>query len=97
MGDEEAKVLEAAKKLPWEERLSHKNWKARVAAYSDVSDIAGKAYDGSNPALKEFGESSQHTRLTSTLSRILFTAKNSSIDIAKMWIVYSSMRIVAID
>lgn len=55
MGDDEAKVLEQAKKLPFSERLVFTNWKARVSAYEDVSKIAASAYDASNPALKDFG------------------------------------------
>ena len=55
MGDEEARLLEQAKKLPWSERLVHANWRARVQAYEDVNKVAASSYDATNPALKDFG------------------------------------------
>lgn len=56
MADDEGKLLDAARKAPWDERLTHKNWKARVEAYSDVAKFASTSFDASHPALKEFGE-----------------------------------------
>jgi hypothetical protein len=59
MADDEAKQLDAARTAPWDERLAHKNWKARVEAYAAVATLAASATSASSaaasPALKEFG------------------------------------------
>lgn len=55
MADDEGKLLDAARKAPWGERLTHKNWKARVEAYADVAKFASTSFDAAHPALKEFG------------------------------------------
>ncbi|CAM6101171.1 unnamed protein product [Calypogeia fissa] len=52
---EDEKLLKEAKKLPWEERLAHKNWKVRVDANSDISALCDSISDPKDQRLKEFG------------------------------------------
>ncbi|XP_031503341.1 protein MOR1 isoform X2 [Nymphaea colorata] len=52
---EDEKLLKEAKKLPWEERLSHKNWKVRNDANIDLSALCDSITDPKDPRLREFG------------------------------------------
>ncbi|KAI5081631.1 hypothetical protein GOP47_0001374 [Adiantum capillus-veneris] len=52
---EDEKLLKDAKKLPWEDRLSHKNWKVRNDANIDLAAVCDGIMDPKDPRLKEFG------------------------------------------
>ncbi|CAM6047665.1 unnamed protein product [Sphagnum compactum] len=52
---EEEKLLKEAKKLPWEDRLAHKNWKVRNDANVDIAALCDTIMDPKDPRLKEFG------------------------------------------
>ncbi|KAJ7532598.1 hypothetical protein O6H91_13G011700 [Diphasiastrum complanatum] len=52
---EDEKILKEAKKLPWEERLAHKNWKVRNDANIDLASLCDSILDPKDPRLKEFG------------------------------------------
>ncbi|PKI69294.1 hypothetical protein CRG98_010295 [Punica granatum] len=52
---EEEKLLKEAKKLPWEDRLLHKNWKVRNEANIDLAAICDSISDPKDPRLREFG------------------------------------------
>lgn len=52
---EEEKLLKEAKKLPWEDRLLHKNWKVRNEANVDVASVCDSITDPKDPRLREFG------------------------------------------
>ena len=54
---EEEKLLKEAKKLPWEDRLSHKNWKVRSEANIDLAAVCDSITDPKDSRLREFGES----------------------------------------
>jgi len=47
---EEEKLLKEAKKLAWEDRLSHKNWKVRNDA-----NIFHSITDPKDPRIRQFG------------------------------------------
>lgn len=53
---EEEKLLKEAKKLPWEDRLVHKNWKVRNEANLDLAAVCDSITDPKDPRLREFGE-----------------------------------------
>ena len=53
---EEEKLLKEAKKLPWEDRLTHKNWKVRNEANIDLAALCDSISDPKDPRLREFGE-----------------------------------------
>lgn len=53
---EEEKLLKDAKKLPWEDRLAHKNWKVRNEANVDLASVCDSITDPKDPRLREFGE-----------------------------------------
>lgn len=55
--DKDVRELAEAKKLPLPERVAHSNWKARVAAYEDISAACREIYDDADPRLSEFGAS----------------------------------------
>ncbi|KAJ3669121.1 hypothetical protein LUZ60_011071 [Juncus effusus] len=55
MASEEEKLLKEAKKLPWEQRLLHKNWKVRSEANIDLASLCDSITDPKDPRLKEFG------------------------------------------
>ncbi|XP_020695563.1 protein MOR1 isoform X2 [Dendrobium catenatum] len=55
MSTEEEKLLKEAKKLPWDERLFHKNWKVRNEANIDVAAVCDSITDPRDPRLREFG------------------------------------------
>ncbi|XP_038695975.1 protein MOR1-like [Tripterygium wilfordii] len=52
---EEEKLLKEAKKLPWEDRLVHKNWKVRSEANIDLAALCDSITDPKDPHLREFG------------------------------------------
>ncbi|KAI4351479.1 hypothetical protein L6164_005845 [Bauhinia variegata] len=52
---EEEKLLKEAKKLPWEDRLFHKNWKVRNEANIDLASLCDSISDPKDPRLREFG------------------------------------------
>lgn len=54
---EEEKLLRDAKKLPWEDRLLHKNWKVRNEANIDLIAVCDSITDPKDPRLREFGMS----------------------------------------
>ncbi|XAR66434.1 hypothetical protein NMG60_11012669 [Bertholletia excelsa] len=52
---EDEKLLKEAKKLPWEDRLTHKNWKVRNDANIDLAAVCDSITDPKDPRLREFG------------------------------------------
>ncbi|KAE8658713.1 Protein MOR1 [Hibiscus syriacus] len=50
---EEEKLLKEAKKLPWEDRLLHKNWKVRNEANIDLASFCDSITDPKDPRLRE--------------------------------------------
>ncbi|XP_057949966.1 protein MOR1 isoform X2 [Malania oleifera] len=52
---EEEKLLKEAKKLPWEDRLLHKNWKVRNEANIDLAAVCDSIRDPKDSRLREFG------------------------------------------
>jgi hypothetical protein len=57
MSTEDEKLLKEAKKLPWDERLQHKNWKVRNDANIDLAAVCDSITDPKDARLREFGES----------------------------------------
>lgn len=57
MSSEEEKLLKEAKKLPWDDRLFHKNWKVRNEANIDLAALCDSITDPKDPRLREFGNS----------------------------------------
>ncbi|KAL5568082.1 hypothetical protein UlMin_024657 [Ulmus minor] len=55
MSSEEEKLLKEAKKLPWDDRLFHKNWKVRNEANIDLAAVCDSIADPKDPRLREFG------------------------------------------
>ncbi|KNA20108.1 hypothetical protein SOVF_055370 [Spinacia oleracea] len=55
MSTEDEKLLKEAKKLPWEDRLAHKNWKVRNDANIDLVALFDSISDPKDPRLREFG------------------------------------------
>jgi hypothetical protein len=55
MADDEAQALAAARALPLEERVAHKNWKARSEAWEQVKEACDRALGAEDPALDEAG------------------------------------------
>ena len=53
---EDEKILKDAKKLPWEDRLAHKNWKVRNEANVDLASVCDSITDPKDPRLRDFGE-----------------------------------------
>lgn len=53
---EDEKILKEAKKLSWEERLAHKNWKVRNEANIDLAALCESILDCKDPRFKEFGQ-----------------------------------------
>lgn len=53
---EDEKLLKEAKKLPWEDRLAHKNWKVRNDANIDLAAVCDSITDTKDPRIREFGE-----------------------------------------
>ncbi|KAF8413913.1 hypothetical protein HHK36_001909 [Tetracentron sinense] len=52
---EDEKLLKEAKKLPWEDRLLHKNWKVRNDANIDLAAFCDSISDPKDSRLREFG------------------------------------------
>ncbi|KAL2473261.1 Protein MOR1 [Forsythia ovata] len=52
---EDEKLLKEAKKLPWEDRLMHKNWKVRNDANIDLAAVCDSITDPKDHRLREFG------------------------------------------
>ncbi|KAL0770544.1 hypothetical protein Bca101_035695 [Brassica carinata] len=52
---EDEKILKDAKKLPWEDRLAHKNWKVRNEANVDLASVCDSITDPKDPRLRDFG------------------------------------------
>ncbi|XVF26272.1 hypothetical protein REPUB_Repub14bG0001500 [Reevesia pubescens] len=50
---EEDKLLKEAKKLPWEDRLLHKNWKVRNEANFDLASLCDSITDPKDSRLRE--------------------------------------------
>ncbi|XWS20791.1 hypothetical protein CRYUN_Cryun31cG0132900 [Craigia yunnanensis] len=50
---EEEKLLKEAKKLPWEDRLLHKNWKVRNEANIDLASLLDSITDPKDSRLRE--------------------------------------------
>ncbi|KAL3643399.1 Protein MICROTUBULE ORGANIZATION 1 [Castilleja foliolosa] len=55
MSSEDEKLLKEAKKLPWEDRLTHKNWKVRNDANIDLAAVCDSISDPKDPRFREFG------------------------------------------
>ena len=55
MADNEAAILAAAKKLPFDERLVHKTWKVRSELFEDVRTGCTKAFSSDDPILAKSG------------------------------------------
>ncbi|XP_062207239.1 protein MOR1 [Phragmites australis] len=55
MSTEDEKLLKEAKKLPWDERLQHKNWKVRNDANIDLAALCDSITDPKDVRLREFG------------------------------------------
>lgn len=60
MATEDEKLLKDAKKLPWDERLLHKNWKVRNDANIDLAAVCDSITDPKDPRLREFGKHRSH-------------------------------------
>lgn len=52
---EDEKLLKEAKKLPWEDRLLHKNWKVRNDANIDLAALCDSITDPKDPRIRELG------------------------------------------
>ncbi|CAA7020371.1 unnamed protein product [Microthlaspi erraticum] len=52
---EEENLLKEARKLPWEDRLAHKNWKVRNEANVDLASVCDSITDPKDPRLRDFG------------------------------------------
>ncbi|XP_058196749.1 protein MOR1-like isoform X2 [Rhododendron vialii] len=52
---EDEKLLKEAKKLPWEDRLTHKCWKVRNEANTDLASVCESIADPKDPCLRAFG------------------------------------------
>lgn len=52
---EEDKLLKEAKKLPWEDRLAHKNWKVRNEANVELASLFDSITDPKDSRIREFG------------------------------------------
>lgn len=53
---EEEKLLKEAKKLPWEDRLLHKNWKVRNEANIDLAALCDSITDPKDNRIRELGQ-----------------------------------------
>ena len=48
--------MKEAKKLPWEDGLTHKNWKVRNDGNINLAAVCDSIADPKDPRLREFGE-----------------------------------------
>ncbi|KAL5727291.1 Protein MICROTUBULE ORGANIZATION 1 [Ranunculus cassubicifolius] len=55
MSTEDEKLLKEAKKLPWEDRLLHKNWKVRNDANIDLASVCDSITDPKDSRFRDFG------------------------------------------
>ena len=53
---EDEKLLKEAKKLPWDDRLFHKNWKVRNDANIDLAALFDSITDPKDLRIREFGQ-----------------------------------------
>jgi hypothetical protein len=60
MADDEAKVLADAKKLGFEERVEHKNWKVRSEAFEDIRTACTRAFSSSDQIFSQAGGLHMH-------------------------------------
>jgi hypothetical protein len=56
MADDEKQVLEAARRLPLEERVEHKNWKVRSEALDHIKEQCSRARSSQEEIFAEAGE-----------------------------------------
>jgi hypothetical protein len=56
MAEEEENILAEARKLPFIERVAHKNWKARSEAYEGMRAACERAQSDEDDCFAEFGE-----------------------------------------
>lgn len=56
MADEEDRILADARKLPYAERVVHKNWKARSEAYEGMQAACERALSDEDECFAELGE-----------------------------------------
>lgn len=82
---EEEKLLKEAKKLPWEDRLFHKNWKVRNEANIDLASLCDSITDPKDSRIREFGRCFFPLRLGFLSFRIRF-----SISIWWIWMRFSA-------
>lgn len=52
---EDAQELEQAAKLPFSERVAHKNWKVRSEAYADIRSACERAASADDLAIPDIG------------------------------------------
>lgn len=55
MADDQAKILEDAKKLPYEARVAHKSWFVKAAAFEDIGNECKKALDSNATIFHDTG------------------------------------------
>lgn len=72
---EEEKLLKEAKKLPWEDRLSHKNWKVRNEANIDLAAVCDSITDPKDARLREFGKPEGFSTLCPLLRSFVLSVK----------------------
>lgn len=60
MAEDDTRLLDEAKKLPWEDRLTHKNWKIRNDGYVDLASICNNITDPKDSRLTSFGKFPHH-------------------------------------
>lgn len=71
MAEDNDAILEAAKKLPFSERTTHKAWFVRAAAYEDIAAGCRKALDPNAAIYSEVGATYRltlHSQIWSTAS-----------------------------
>lgn len=83
---EDEKLLKEAKKLPWEDRLTHKNWKVRNDANIDLAELCGSITDPKDPRLREFGEFSHNHMISDLLSQFVIIFCGLYAMSVRMWV-----------
>lgn len=53
--DDQNKILEAAKKLPFSDRVAHKAWFVKAAAFEDIGNACRKALSSEDAIFAETG------------------------------------------
>ena len=56
MAEDQEKILQDAKKLPYEARVAHKSWAVKAAAFEDIGADCKKALDPKDDIFHETGE-----------------------------------------